>query len=97
MIFPEGTFGRIPGIRPFKSGAFKLAVDTGTHVCPIAIDGARDILPDGAVLLRPRIIHLTVYPSIKPETEEWPEVLRLSTLSREQIAEGTGEPLLETR
>lgn len=97
MIFPEGTFVRTPGLRAFKSGAFKLATDTNTPVCPIAINGARDILPDEAYLLKPRAIYITVYESIYPESSEWSEVLRVSALAREQIAKGCGEPVFEAR
>lgn len=97
MIFPEGTFTTVPGLRAFKSGAFKLAIDTETPVCPIAINGARDILPDGRYLLKPRAIYITVYPPIYPESKEWSEVLRISAAAREQIAKGCGEPVFDGR
>ena len=45
LVFPEGTFGREPGILPFRLGAFKAAVDAGLPVIPVAIRGTREILP----------------------------------------------------
>src|SRR5579884_1253351 len=32
LIFPEGTFSRIRGIRPFRLGAFKVAAETGRQI-----------------------------------------------------------------
>ena len=29
LFFPEGTFGRAPGLRPFRMGAFVVAAQTG--------------------------------------------------------------------
>lgn len=95
LIFPEGTFTRAPGLRTFKTGAFKLAVDTNTPICPIAINGSRDILPDKSYTVRYKHINITVYEPISPESREWPEVLRLSAKAREEIAKGCGEPVFE--
>ncbi len=97
LIFPEGTFTHVPGLRQFKTGAFKLAVDTGVPICPVAIEGAREILPDGSFLLKPRSINITVYPPLFPESTEWSEVLRLSAMAREEIAKGCGEAVFESR
>ncbi|MHB8346804.1 MAG: lysophospholipid acyltransferase family protein [Acidiferrobacterales bacterium] len=44
VFFPEGTHTRIPGVRPFHTGAFYVAVETGCPVVPIAIRGTRSIL-----------------------------------------------------
>ena len=37
MIFPEGTFTEAAGLKDFKLGAFKLAVDTQTPLCPLGL------------------------------------------------------------
>lgn len=44
MIFPEGT--RSPGreMLPFKDGAFRLAIDAGVPILPIALWGTRDAI-----------------------------------------------------
>jgi 1-acyl-sn-glycerol-3-phosphate acyltransferase len=45
LFFPEGTRSRNGGIGPFKSGAFRLAVDTGCDILPLAIAGTANALP----------------------------------------------------
>ena len=44
FFFPEGTFMRMPGLLPFRMGAFETAARTGLPVVPIAIRGTRSIL-----------------------------------------------------
>ena len=44
LFFPEGTFTRMPGLLPFRMGAFTTAAATNSPVIPIAIRGTRSIL-----------------------------------------------------
>ena len=68
MIFPEGTRSRDGQMRPFKSGAFELAVRTGSPVLPIAVAGTGDALPRRGFVLRGRHrIRLSVLPPISPD------------------------------
>lgn len=45
LMFPEGTRSEDGTVRPFKDGAFQLAVDTDSPVYPIILAGTRDALP----------------------------------------------------
>ena len=45
MFFPEGTRSRDGRVRGFATGAFRLAIDAGVPVLPLAVDGTRDALP----------------------------------------------------
>lgn len=45
MFFPEGTRSQTGELLPFKSGAFRLAIETGADILPIAVAGTRDALP----------------------------------------------------
>ena len=47
-FFPEGTFTRLAGLRPFRLGAFLIAARTGSPLVPVAIRGTRGILRDGS-------------------------------------------------
>ena len=44
MIFPEGTRSASGELAAFKDGAFRLAIDVGVPILPIAIVGTRDAL-----------------------------------------------------
>jgi fatty-acyl-CoA synthase len=94
-IFPEGTFAYATGLRPFKLGAFKLAVETKTPICPVTLRGTRYILRDGSRLLRPGIIYVTVSSPVFPENQEWQSVIQLRNAARLEIAKHCGEPAID--
>jgi 1-acyl-sn-glycerol-3-phosphate acyltransferase len=52
VLFPEGTFTRATGLRPFKLGAFQLAAETACPVVPVALLGTRRLLRDGTWIPR---------------------------------------------
>jgi 1-acyl-sn-glycerol-3-phosphate acyltransferase len=45
MMFPEGTRSADGELLPFKDGAFRLAIETGADVLPIAVFGTHQALP----------------------------------------------------
>jgi 1-acyl-sn-glycerol-3-phosphate acyltransferase len=45
MIFPEGTRSPTADMLPFKDGAFRLAIDTGVPILPLAVSGTGTALP----------------------------------------------------
>jgi 1-acyl-sn-glycerol-3-phosphate acyltransferase len=49
MIFPEGTRSRDARLLPFKSGAFRLAIEAGVPVLPVAIWGTSTGLKKGGM------------------------------------------------
>lgn len=50
-VFPEGTRSRDRAMRPFKKGAFHMAVQTGLPLIPIGLDGTQDVSPPGQWLV----------------------------------------------
>lgn len=44
MIFPEGTRSQTGELGEFKDGAFRLAIDAGVPILPLAVVGTRDAL-----------------------------------------------------
>jgi 1-acyl-sn-glycerol-3-phosphate acyltransferase len=53
MIFPEGTRSARGTLLPFKSGAFRLALEAGAPVLPIAVHGTAEGMPKGGPWVRP--------------------------------------------
>jgi 1-acyl-sn-glycerol-3-phosphate acyltransferase len=47
MIFPEGTRSRTEELLPFKDGAFRLALETGTPILPMVVAGTRNCMAKG--------------------------------------------------
>jgi fatty-acyl-CoA synthase len=97
VVYPEGTFTSIAGIRPFQLGAFKAAVDTKCPICPVSVRGAREILRDHTTLPRPGRLTVTFGPLVEPDPAapaDWNEIVRLRDATRAIIARNTGEPLL---
>jgi 1-acyl-sn-glycerol-3-phosphate acyltransferase len=45
LFFPEGTRSKDGNIQAFKPGAFRLALDAGCDILPVAISGTADALP----------------------------------------------------
>jgi 1-acyl-sn-glycerol-3-phosphate acyltransferase len=45
MIFPEGTRSATAELLPFKDGAFRLAIDAGVPILPLALRGTGTALP----------------------------------------------------
>jgi 1-acyl-sn-glycerol-3-phosphate acyltransferase len=61
LIFPEGTQNRTKEImQPFKEGAFRIAVDTGQSIQPLAVVGAGALMPPGTLRIKPGAIKIIV-------------------------------------
>src|SRR5215210_6851311 len=45
MIFPEGTRSKTAELLPFKDGAFRLAIEAGVPLLPLAVSGTATALP----------------------------------------------------
>ena len=85
LLFPEGTRTLSGDLQPFKEGAFRLAVDAGVPVIPIAVSGTFETLPKHGWVLRQRMRSLVeVLDPIDPRTCDGVEGLRDAT--RQAIA-----------
>jgi 1-acyl-sn-glycerol-3-phosphate acyltransferase len=57
-LFPEGTRSPDMELRRFRRGPFVLAIETGTVLVPVAVDGGPRVLPPGERRLRPGTVHV---------------------------------------
>lgn len=58
IMFPEGTRSADGQLKPFKKGAFVLAIQAGVDVVPAAIFGSRDVMRKGSLLIRPGTVRV---------------------------------------
>ena len=94
LFFPEGTFGRIPGLLPFHMGAFTIAAKNRIPVVPIAISGTRSMLRADVWFPRPGTIEVEIGDPLEPEDEDWTAALALRDRAKSFISRSTGEPPL---
>jgi 1-acyl-sn-glycerol-3-phosphate acyltransferase len=86
MVFPEGTRSRDGRLLAFKSGAFRLAIEAGVPILPVAVNGTGAGMPKGGPWVRPceafaRILEPIPTAGLKPE-----DAVRLKETVRRRIA-----------
>lgn len=67
MIFPEGTRSRDDDLLPFKDGAFRLAIETGTPVLPLVVAGTRHAMAKGSFVFRRARAEVRALPPISTD------------------------------
>jgi len=92
VIFPEGTFTRITGLRPFRMGAFITAVEAKTAIIPLTLRGTRSILGEATWYPRQGAISVTISKPVYPHHSGWNEAVRLRDETRLEILRHCNEP-----
>jgi len=82
----------MPGLLPFRMGAFMVAAEARVPVIPVAVRGARGTLRDGSWFPRRMQISVTVLPAINADGSDWSAAIRLRDQVRAAMLDGTGEP-----
>jgi 1-acyl-sn-glycerol-3-phosphate acyltransferase len=101
-FFPEGTFMRMPGLLPFRMGAFETAAASKAMLVPVAIRGSRSLLRAGSWLPRRGRIRVIIGEPIDSEdiltgagNDQWRGALELRNRARTWLLAHCGEPDLE--
>jgi 1-acyl-sn-glycerol-3-phosphate acyltransferase len=95
FFFAEGTFTPQPGLRPFRLGAFQIAVQNGLPVIPVALAGTRDLLRDQSWLPRRAAVRITICAPVLAMGAGWQAALHLRDATRAMILQHCGEHDLE--
>lgn len=64
IVFPEGTRSADGSIAPFREGAFRLAIELGVDIVPLAVAGTENTLPKHSLVFRPTSASVTVLPAV---------------------------------
>ncbi len=92
LVFAEGTLRRMPGVLPFRMGAFVVAAQAGVPVVPVTLRGTRSALRDGQWLFHRSRLTVTVSAPIAPAGSDWNAAIALRDAARAEILRLSGEP-----
>jgi len=67
VIFPEGTRTKNGRVGTFKKGGFRLALEAGVPIVPLATVGGWDILPKGTLTPKPGTIQVVFGNAVFPD------------------------------
>lgn len=99
VFFAEGTISRMPGLLPFRMGAFLTAAAAGIPVVPVAIRGTRSILRADTWFFRRGAVMITIGKPLLPDNggnavsaDVWPAAVELHNRTREHMLRYCREP-----
>ena len=86
IIYAEGTRPRNGVMKPFKKGAFTMAISSGLPVLPLSIHGSYEAWPPGTPLVRGGVITVVLDKPIETDGMTTPDTGDLRDQVREVIA-----------
>lgn len=86
MVMPEGTRSPTEELLPFRDGAFRVAVELGLPVLPIAVAGTRNAMAKGSMRFNGARAEARVLEPIPTDTLTLKDVPRLRDEVRDRIA-----------
>lgn len=88
MIFPEGTRSKTQEMLPFKDGAFRLAIESGAPILPIAVAGTRNAMAKGTFRFLKAKALAQVLDPIETTGMSLNDIPTLKAMARERIDMG---------
>ena len=96
LSFPEAHRTKTGKIGKLKRGVFKIAVESGIPIAPVCVRGAYEVLPKGALTIRPGRVHVYLPPQIETENltqDDVPELMaRVEQVMRAWVEDGVKRP-----
>lgn len=65
LVFPEGTRSADGRVGRFRAGIFRLAIESGLPIVPLAVRGTRHVMKKGRLMTCPGHVSLEVFPPIE--------------------------------
>ncbi|MBM3392396.1 MAG: AMP-binding protein [Betaproteobacteria bacterium] len=90
-VFPEGTFSREAGLKPFRMGAFVAAARAGVPVAVVGLLGVRAMLRAETWMARHGRPELEIGPLLRADGEDWAAAVRLRDAVRAEMLGLSGE------
>ncbi len=87
MIFPEGTRSKTAELLPFKDGAFRLAIEAGVPILPLAVSGTSTALRKHDWRFGKSVAEVRVLPAVQTEGLQLADVPALKNRVRAMIVE----------
>ena len=86
LFFPEGTRSQDGTLGEFREGAFRLAIEAGVDVVPLALVGTARSLPKHSLLFRPTAATLFVLPPVSTTGRAPSDAGALAAIVQSEIA-----------
>ena len=86
IVFPEGTRSTSGKVLGFRRGLFRLAIEAGLPVVPVAVIGSRHIMPKGRLMTCPGEVELVVHAALPTRGLDRGEAGVLAERARDVIA-----------
>jgi 1-acyl-sn-glycerol-3-phosphate acyltransferase len=90
VIYPEGTRSPDGRLRPFKKGAFAMAIRAGVPIVPVSIVGAQKLMRKGNWILRPGEVVIRFHPPV--DSSQYPMERRGELRARVEAIVASGLP-----
>lgn len=91
LVFPEGTFSREPGLKPFHAGAFVAAAKANAPIVVAGLRGTRVALRDETWLPHRMPIELKIGKLLMPTGHDWAATARMHAAARKEMVPLSGE------
>jgi 1-acyl-sn-glycerol-3-phosphate acyltransferase len=92
IIFPQGTRSPDGTVGSFREGAFRLAIEAGVDVVPLAVAGTAESLPKGSLAFKKTAATVTVLPPVSTKGLTVENAPTLAEKVRADIARAIGAP-----
>ena len=86
IVFPEGTRSLDGTLGRFKKGSFLVALGAKLPVVPVTIEGSRQVMQKGRLMVRPGEVFVTVHDAVPTEGVRREEVAALAEQVRAAVA-----------